>query len=308
MRRASTLAAAALAASGVMALAGPASAQSPGQPAPTAGQAQGLRYLSWQGRGEAMPAARDTAQPEPPRADLRRPSRVIPHGGFAASGPPAPRRLSDAPEPARRTLTPANAWLQPRPVAPEPAPVPVSAAVAPDAPSAPPPPAAGPEYLPDQGRRGQPAPAEAVYPAAAPPAEGSSAPDPMAPRRDAPVFRMQQASPPPPAAAAAAAAQTAPPALSSAEAPQPDRLTPATDPDAAAPRQGGRYYSVHRQNGREPDALTMPAPTVVDALVVSGIDTLASQDLAEPAQGPTLIRDRNGSIRPAPAASDGDHQ
>ena len=75
------------------------------------------------------------------------------------------------------------------------------------------------------------------------------------------------------------------------------------------PRQaGGRYYSVHRQNGRQPDALAMPAPTYVDAIVVSGIETLASQDLAAPEQGPALIRDRNGNMRAAPAASDGDHQ
>jgi hypothetical protein len=77
----------------------------------------------------------------------------------------------------------------------------------------------------------------------------------------------------------------------------------------APPRQaGGRYYSVHRQNGREPDALTLPEPTYVDSLVVTGIETMASQDLAAPEQGPTLIRDRNGNMRAAPAPSDGDHQ
>ena len=52
----------------------------------------------------------------------------------------------------------------------------------------------------------------------------------------------------------------------------------------------------------------MPAPTYVDALVVSEIESLASQDLAAPEQGPTLIRDRNGNMRAAPAPSDGDHQ
>ena len=65
---------------------------------------------------------------------------------------------------------------------------------------------------------------------------------------------------------------------------------------------------VHRQTGREPDPLDMPAPTYVDALVVSMAETPATQDLAAPAEGPTLIRDRNGNLRAAPAASDGDHQ
>ena len=74
------------------------------------------------------------------------------------------------------------------------------------------------------------------------------------------------------------------------------------------PLQGARYYSVHRQNGREPDPLVVPAPTYVDALVVSMTDMPVSQDLAAPEQGPTLIRDSNGNVRAAPAASDGDHQ
>ena len=30
------------------------------------------------------------------------------------------------------------------------------------------------------------------------------------------------------------------------------------------PRQGGRYYSVHRQNGRQPDVLEMPEPYLPD--------------------------------------------
>lgn len=320
MRRASTLAAAALAATGALALAGAASAQSPGQSpgqsGPTAGQAQGLRYLTWQGRGETTaPAARDAARPAAARTDLRRPNPVIPHGGFAASEPAAPRGLAPAPGPARRTLTPANAWLQPRPVAPEPAPVPVSApaAVPVPPPSAPTPrPPAGPEYLPDQGRRGQPAPAEAVYPAAASLEDGSAAADPMAPRRDAPVFRMQQTAPasPPPEPASAPAPQGAPrtEAVRSDASPEPRRVMDLANSGEAPPRQGGRYYSVHRQNGRAPDAVTMPAPTYVDALVVSTVDSIASQDLAEPDPGPTLIRDRNGSMRPVPASSDGDHQ
>jgi len=298
LRRASILAVAALAATGVLALADVASAQS----APAAGQAQGLRYLSWQGRGEpAAPSTRDGARPAPARTDLRRPNTVIPHGGFAASEPPAPRRLSPAPGPARRTLTPANAWLQPAAVPPEPAPAPV-----PPAPSAPAPqPSPGPDYLPDQGRRGQPAPAEAVYPAPLRQGDASvtdAAADPMAPRRDAPIFRMQQAAPAPQPEAPSA---VAPPAEAPA---QPRRVAEVADSGERPPQQGARYYSVHRQNGREPDALVMPTPTYVDALVVSMTETPATQDLAEPAQGPTLIRDRDGNMRATPAASDGDHQ
>jgi hypothetical protein len=37
-------------------------------------------------------------------------------------------------------------------------------------------------------------------------------------------------------------------------------------------------------------------------------ETIASQDLAAPEPGPTLIRDNQGRLRSAPAASDGDHQ
>ncbi|CAN7261414.1 hypothetical protein [Brevundimonas sp. LjRoot202] len=277
MRRASTLAAAAFAATGLLTLADAASAQS----ASGAGEARGLRYLSWPGRDEAAdPADRQAARPAATRADLRRPNRVIPHGGFASAEPPPQRGLTPAPGSAPRTLTPANAWLRP-PVAPASAPLPPS-------PSATtPPPRPGPEYLPDQGGHSQPTPAEVVYPAPVSPDEAApvaASSDPMAPRRDAAIFRMQQeAAPARPAAEVAATGE-----------PQ--------------SQDGGRYYSVHRQNGREPDALVIPAPTYVDALVVSSIDTLASQDLAEPEQGPTLIRDRNGNVRAAPAASDGDHQ
>jgi hypothetical protein len=309
LRRASILAATALAATGAMAFAGAASAQS----APTAGQAQGLRYLSWQGRGEVPASATpDAVQPVSPRADLRRPNSVIPHGGFAASQPPASTRLTSAPGPARRTLTPANAWLQPRAAPPEPTPAP--AAAAPPPPTTPPAtrPTPGPEYLPDQGRRAQPAPAEAIYPAPEQADEVSAAPvDPMAPRRDAPVFRMQQTTPQPQTAPAPTQTPAVSPRAeaSRSDAPaQPRRVMEVANSGEAPPRQGGRYYSVHRQNGREPDTLTLPEPTYVDALVVSSIDTLASQDLAEPEPGPTLIRDRNGSMRPVAAAPDGDYQ
>jgi len=295
LRRASTLAAV-LAAAGGLLLAHAASAQS------------GPRTLSWSGRGEATPPQGDPAYPTPVRRDARRPNPVIPHGG-AVAGDPAPNRLTPAPGPVRRTLTPANAWLRPAAPPPEPAPVPAPVVSArPEAARPSPPPHPGPEYLPDQGGRGQPAPAETIYPAPALPAEVAPAAvaDPMAPRRDALIFQMQSATPPP----APAPAREPVPAASRAEAPaQPGPVMAVVNSGEAPPaRSGGRYYSVHRQNGREPDPLAIPEPTYVDGLVVSGIETIASQDLAAPEQGPTLIRDRNGNMRAAPAPSDGDHQ
>jgi hypothetical protein len=142
-------------------------------------------------------------------------------------------------------------------------------------------------------------------PAPSQPAPVESGPyDPMAPRRDAPIFRMQQDTPAP----AAAPPVVAPAAASPGATPQPRRIAEISNSGERPPTQGGRYYSVHRQNGRQPDALEMPAPNYVDALVVTMPETIASQDLAAPEQGPTLIRDAQGRVRPAPAASDGDHQ
>lgn len=298
MRRASPrLSTALLVAAGALALADAASAQSARDSAET----RGLRYLSWQARGEpSAPSGADPARRTPARTDLRRPNTVIPHGGFAPSEATAPGRPAAETTPARRTLTPANAWLRPATPPPEPAPAPAPAAVTPAPPPAPtPPPRPGPDYLPDQGRRGQPAPAEAIFPTSAPSDAGAvTVPaDPMAPRRDAPIFRLQRDAPPPAA-----------PGPQGEATPEPRRVSETAAPVDGPPRQGARYYSVHRQNGREPDALVMPAPNYVDALVVSSIDTIASQDLAEPVQAPTLIRDRNGNTRSAPAASDGDHQ
>lgn len=296
MRRASILAAT-LAAAGGMLLADAASAQS----AP--------RTLSWSGRSEATPPQGALPAPTPIRRDVRRPNPVIPHGGAAARDP-TPNRLTPAPGPARRTLTPANAWLRPAAPPSEPTPAPAVAMASPlaESPPAPAPSRPAPEYLPDQGGRGQPAPAELIYPAStrADNVDGGLPADPMAPRRDALIFQMRSPTPP----SVSVAAPEPAPAPSHAEAPAPTRpIMEAASSGEAPPRQaGGRYYSVHRQNGREPDPLTIPEPTYVDGLVVSEIETMASQDLAAPEQGPTLIRDRNGNMRAAPAPSDGDHQ
>jgi len=97
----------------------------------------------------------------------------------------------------------------------------------------------------------------------------------MAPRRDAPIFRVQQ---------------------------------PAAAPVVADAGQNVRRYSVHRQNGQEPDALSMPAPTTVDVVGVNLDQTIASQDLAQPAPAPNLIRDAQGRVRAQPASPEGDYQ
>lgn len=305
MSRVAILAAAILSA-GVALTAGEASAQA----APADGQAAGLRYLGWNGRS-GPPATPAAAAPSTPGAPgLRRPNLVIPHGGFAAVAPAPSRTAAAAPRPG---LTPANAWMR-RPGAPTPVEAarpaaPAPRIVAPPTASARP----APDYLPDQGGRGQPAAAEAVYapaPVAEAPPPSFDPADPMAPRRDAPVFRMQRSAAPAPPEAAAPEAAPAP--ARTAPAPReaaPVRVATVTSNTADRPTvEGARYYSVHRQNGGQPDPIAMPEPTYVDAMAINVPESLASQDLAQPADPPTLIRDSQGHLRAAPAASDGDHQ
>lgn len=329
---------------GFTALAGAASAQTAETTAePNAGQARTLtpasQYITWAGRGPAvMPEAVRTADATTPR---RRSNAVIPHGGFASAVPMPQPAAPASTQP--RTLTPASAWTAPRPA---PAPEPITAPAAEAAPpptrvasvDLPPPPFAAPyqpriqpgpqpqrqaqPLLPDyvSGQGGQPAPSQAVYaeaaptPAPAPVYEEAPAPppadyDPMAPRRDAPIFRLQRPQAQPTTAPEPAAAQTASASAPVADVPAPRQMAAVTANPADHPsQQGSRRYSVHRQNGQQPDAVPLPAPTYVDALAVTLTETPASQDLAEPAPGPNLYRDAQGRIRAAPAASDGDHQ
>ncbi|MDP3657940.1 MAG: hypothetical protein Q8R45_13375 [Brevundimonas sp.] len=297
MRRVSLVSTALFVALGATAFAGSSMAQ---VSRPSSGEAQGLRYLSWSNRAPAAAPA-DANQPAPARRDLRRPNIVIPHGGFNATeaAPVARPGLTPAPG-APRSLTPANAWMQPRTPTPEPSPPSAPSIAAAETPA----PRMTPDYLPDRGGRAQPAPADIAY---APPA-GPSGPDgpvdPMAPRRDAPIFRMQQVAPAEPAPVRAEPTVASP----ATAAPRPRRVAEVANTGESPPQKSARYYSVHRQNGRQPDALDMPRPTYVDALAVTMVETLASQDLAQPEQGPTLIRDAQGRVRAAPAASDGDHQ
>lgn len=281
----------------VLATTGSVSVAAAQTPAPTQ-----ARYLNWTGRGAvaATPVPADISAR--PAAQPRRPNRVIPHGGAYEAPPSAPAATSDAP---RRTLTPANAWLR----APAPTPEPVPMAMA--APAAPPPAPVVrtvPDFLPGQGGRGQPAPAEIAL-AAAPPAAAVAGPsdDPMAPRHDAPIFRLQRT--PAPAQAAPTPESREQQAEAAPAAPQPPRVAMvAANPEDRPSAQSARYYSVHRQNGREPDALTLPQPTYVDALAITTPVTIASQDLAQPEQAPTLIRDAQGRVRAQPAAPEGDYQ
>ena len=106
--------------------------------------------------------------------------------------------------------------------------------------------------------------------------------DPMAPRRDAAIFRLQRpqgVEPAPPAAAA------------------PNQIA-ALQPQTQA--QGVRYYSVHRQAGRHPDAIPAPQQTYLDALPVEMSQTPSSTDLAQPDAPPALMRDASGKVRPMP--------
>lgn len=283
-RLTSGLATAALACA--LGLAGTASAQE------AAGAARGLRYLSWPGRA-ASASPTEAPAVDAARRELRRSNRVIPHGGGAEAARPT---LTPAPVavPGRRTLTPASAWLRPAP--------PAMNAPAP-APSAPPPAASPaqppvPEYLPDQG--GQPAPAAIAYP---PPSAPSPAADPMAPRRDAPIFRL--------APSPSASVPTAEPSddREADDAPPPRRVAAVVANSADRPQQqGARYYSVHRQAGREPDPVSLPEPGYIDALAITLTEAPTTPDLAEPDAGPTLIRDSQGRVRAQPAAPEGDYR
>ena len=234
------------------AIAGVAEAQS--RP-PADGRAAGLRYLTWAGKREPSTPARDapaaSASPLRPATGRSAPPRIIPHAGGMAS--------ASAPAPAPRGLTPANAWMRPaapviEPQPPGPAPVPAPPPVPPSGPAP-----------------GQPS--------------GAVAADPMAPRRDAAIFRIGS------------------PAVAGSEAAAPVRQA------AALPTgPGGRYYSVHRQNGRQPDAVALPEPVYLDSLPVEMDRAPQSEDLAEPPAAPTVLRDANGRVRPAPPAPDDEAQ
>lgn len=131
----------------------------------------------------------------------------------------------------------------------------------------------------------------------------------MAPRRDALIFQLQQGQAAQPSAQTSA--QTSAPARPApqdaaprpqAQAPQPQAVTEAapTPPAPATMDNRPRYYSVHRQAGRQPDATPLPAPNYLNALPVELNETPSSADLAQPPGPPAVMRDAKGRIVSAP--------
>ena len=249
----------------------------------------GLRYLSWPGKPPvaARPAPRPSprpavTQPEAPQPTVVAANRTIPGAIPLARLAPAP----SAATPRSNGLTPASAWMG------QPAPVPAQAAPVQSAPApytpAPQPQAPEPvQSQPQPQAEVAPAPASQQTAQAAPepqpqPVEAAAVADPRAPRRDAPIYRLQrpQAGVPLDGAAVAANQQAA-------------QIAPTGDSSA-------RYYSVHRQAGRHPDAIQAPQQTYLDALPVEMTQTPRSNDLAQPDGPPALIRNANGSLRAVP--------
>ena len=262
------------------------------QQAPT--NASGLRYLSWPGKPQVSARATPTPaviQAEAPAPTVTAANRTLPGAIPLARLSPAPSVAPSVTTPRSNGLTPASAWMPQRaPTPAEPAQTaPVEAApaetsqpqvtatrVAPS-PYVPEPQPSAPQLQPEpQMQAAQAEPQPAPQPAQ------SAVADPMAPRRDAPIYRLQrpQAGAPLDAAAVAASGQAAP--------------TPAAGDNSA------RYYSVHRQAGRHPDAIPAPQQTYLDAMPVQMAQTPQSSDLAQPDGPPALIRNANGALRAVP--------
>ncbi len=269
------------------------------QQAPT--NASGLRYLSWPGKPAVSARATPTPaviQTEAPAPTVTAANRTLPGAIPLARLSPAPSVAPLVTTPRSNGLTPASAWMPQRaPTPAEPAQTPpVEAAPAEAAPAqaqatrvAPSPyvlePSA-PQPQPELQMPAEPAPAPQqaaqAEPQPAPQPAQAAVADPMAPRRDAPIYRLQrpQAGAPLDAAAVAASGQAA--------------LTPTAGDNSA------RYYSVHRQAGRHPDAIPAPQQTYLDAMPVQMAQTPQSSDLAQPDGPPALIRNANGALRAVP--------
>jgi hypothetical protein len=269
---------------------GAAMAQAQGQ-TQTSTTADGLRYLSWPGKAK-------TGQAAAPRAAAPSPTPVgqsLPLPRIAAPAPAVPST--------RRGLTPASDWTTPQAPA-------SSVTLQPYVPSreaaahAPTPPVHAqtaaapspvPSALPDQvlveaQGQAEPAPVAAVF-------------DPMAPRRDAPIFRLQAQA----AVEAPRPAASETPGSHPALAPQtgaPPQIVQAAL--STAPVLGARFYSVHRQAGRKPDPIAAVQPIYLDALPVEMTQTPSSADLARPDGPPALLRNSDGAVRAAPQTQEDD--
>ncbi|WP_242078090.1 hypothetical protein [Brevundimonas diminuta] len=269
------------------------------QQAPT--NASGLRYLSWPGKPQVSARATPTPaviQAETPVPTVTAANRTLPGAIPLARLSPAPSVTPSVTTPRSNGLTPASAWMPQRaPMQAEPAQTaPVEAAPAETAPvqatrvapspyvAEPQPSAPQPQPEPQMQAKPAPVPQQAAQaePEPAPQPAQAAVADPMAPRRDAPIYRLQrpQAGAPLDAAAVAAGGQAAP--------------TPTAGDNSA------RYYSVHRQAGRHPDAIPAPQQTYLDAMPVQMAQTPQSSDLAQPDGPPALIRNANGALRAVP--------
>ena len=252
-------------------------------------------------RGDALTPASDWTQPQP--LQMAAPVRRSPYrsmsspaqayyrqgngdtyyrdmGEAATVAPVQPNYAEAAPASRGPVETSAMPAVRSGPVYAEdqPGPAPISsAAPRPSAPSRPfaasssspstaatyAPPGPAPEYLPPDARGAT----------AAPSVPSVADVDPMAPRRDAPIFRIQR-----------------------------------DQANETSGQQPSRRYSVHRQNGQEPDPAPLPEGGYIDGLAISIPETLASEDLARPPDPPVLTRDNQGRVRAMPAPSEGDHQ
>ena len=262
-----------LVAAACLMLATPALAQQ-AQPVRT-GAAAGMRYLSWAGKaGSVTVPAPAEAPPAAPASDgLRRPAPVI----ARVTAPSTPMTASTASYAARPSrfgatttgLTPASAWIG----GGEATPSSTAVAYAP-APAPMPEPRLEPRPTAAEAPRPAPGRAPAPTPTPTPPASTANDPapvltpvpastdfDPMAPRRDALIYRMQGATPVTPT------------------------QLPRANAEAEPAREGARYYSVHRAAGHQPDPTIMPEAVYLDTAPI---------DLAEPPATPTIARTVNG--------------
>lgn len=307
---------------------------------PTTSQS-GASWGPYVNRPEDQPAPVVTTQPPPrPAPWTRQPLAAQPQPS-AVSGPaPQPREAAPTasrpprPHPQTEPQTAPEPSIQPAPeplraVQPQPAPSRPTQAQAQPQPQTQAQQAPAPERIPERAPAPSPQPVQPqvqppvqppVQPAPQPvqaepaPAPVGSAVDPMAPRRDAPIFQLQRSAPQPPAPSPAPSPtpQSTPRATSQAT-PQTPAQNPAQNPPQGAPQaasndtpaQGGaRYYSVHRQAGRQPDATPLPAPSYLDAMPVELNETPSSTDLAQPPEPPAVLRDAQGRLRAAPMSDD----
>ena len=279
-----------LATAGTCLAASGAEAQSSPAPAPAPG-----RYLNWANRPANTTPANVVAE------QTRARNAMIPRRVAPSQAPYRPMmQPTSTPLPASRGLTPASAWLGPR-VAPafapgSPDPISYATAEMASAPIYSPPPPAPVEHAarapvervaadPMAPRRDAPVfnlprqtPAvQAPMPQEAPQPLADTS-DPMAPRRDARIFQMQQGQPP---------------AQEQASLPAPAQATPSGQSSVQSGQSGARYYSVHRDAGHRPDPTALPEPVYFDSVTL---------DLAEPPENEPQTRDAQGRRRVVPNA------